>query len=147
MDDMTVVLKAVADQTRLKIVNMLLRRNYCVRALARHLGLTESAVSQHLKVLRDAGLLRGKKKGYFMHYDVNRDALHELAADIEALSCIEREICTPETGGCSYTEQERCHVKNQNCSDEVREYCHGKDSGKGENSHEQYRHCNCQKSK
>ena len=29
MDDMTVVLKAVADQTRLKIVNMLLRRNYC----------------------------------------------------------------------------------------------------------------------
>ena len=50
--DRTLVLKAIADETRLKIITLLLRHNYCVRALARKLELSESGVSQHLKVLR-----------------------------------------------------------------------------------------------
>jgi ArsR family transcriptional regulator len=130
--DRTLVLKAIADETRMKILSLLLRHNYCVRALARKLELSEGAVSQHLKVLRDAGLLSGEKKGYFMHYDINRDVLHALAADIEALTCVERDACKPEAGGCSSTEQERCHVKKQNCSEEVKEFCHGKDFAREE---------------
>ena len=108
--DKTLVLKAIADETRMKILSLLLRHNYCVRALARKLELSEGAISQHLKVLRDAGLLTGEKKGYFMHYDVNREVLHALAADIEELASVEREACTPEEGGCHSSEQERCHV-------------------------------------
>ena len=65
--DRMLVLKAIADETRMKILLLLLRHNYCVRALARKLELSEGAVSQHLKILRDAGLLIGEKKGYFMH--------------------------------------------------------------------------------
>ena len=110
MDDMTVVLKAVADQTRLKIVNMLLRRNYCVRALARHLGLTESAVSQHLKVLRDAGLIVGEKRGYFMHYDVDRRQLRALAVRFEELAEIQREVCQPDAGECPQKEYVKFQV-------------------------------------
>lgn len=143
--DRTLILKAIADETRMKILLLLLRHNYCVRALARKLELSEGAVSQHLKVLRDAGLLIGEKKGYFMHYDVNRDILHALAADIEALASIEREVCTPEEGGCHSSEQERCHVQKQNCGEEVREFCHGKDFAKGETNHEHHRHCHCHK--
>ncbi|WP_294857077.1 helix-turn-helix transcriptional regulator [uncultured Oscillibacter sp.] len=144
--DKTLVLKAIADETRMKILSLLLRHNYCVRALARKLELSEGAISQHLKVLRDAGLLTGEKKGYFMHYDVNREVLHALAADIEELASVEREACTPEEGGCHSSEQERCHVQKQNCSEEVKESCHGKDFAKGEGSHEHHGHCNCHRS-
>ncbi|HHX95292.1 MAG TPA: winged helix-turn-helix transcriptional regulator [Clostridia bacterium] len=93
------VLKAVADETRMNIIKLLLRHNYCVRALASTLGLTEATVSGHLKILREAGLLVGEKRGYFMHYDVNRSALRELASFFETLSEMEREKCTPENGG------------------------------------------------
>lgn len=144
--DKTLVLKAIADETRMKILSLLLRHNYCVRALARKLELSEGAISQHLKVLRDAGLLTGEKKGYFMHYDVNREVLHALAADIEELASVEREACTPEEGGCHSSEQERCHAQKQNCSEEVKEFCHGKDFAKGEGGHEHHGHCNCHRS-
>lgn len=145
--DRVLVLKAIADETRMNILTLLLQHNYCVRALARKLNLSEAAISQHLKVLREAGLLIGEKRGYFMHYDVNRNVLHELAADIEELAAIERELCTPESGGGHTSEQELCHVQKQKCSAEVKEFCHGSDFElKGESHHERHGHCNCHKS-
>jgi predicted transcriptional regulator len=44
----------------MNILTLLLRNNYCVRTLANELNLTEATISQHLKVLREAGLLVGK---------------------------------------------------------------------------------------
>ena len=126
--DKTLVLKAIADETRMKILVLLLKHSYCVRALAKKLELTEATISQHLKVLREAGLLIGEKRGYFMHYDVERAVLHELSAEIEALAAIERLECTPEVGKCSPPEDQKCHVKGE-CSKQTKEFCHGKDSG------------------
>ena len=140
--DRTLVLKAIADETRMKILTLLLKHNYCVRALARNLGLTEATISQHLKVLREAGLLVGEKRGYFMHYDVERNVLHELAAEIEALAAIEREACTPEMGGCEPSEQANCHVKGD-CRDETKEFCHGTNHSEG---NEHHGNCKCHKS-
>ena len=126
------VLKAIADETRMKILILLLKHNYCVRALAENLELTESAISQHLKVLREAGLLNGEKRGYFMHYDVERAVLRELAGDIDALAAIKREACTQGKGGWRASEHEKCHVKGK-CSEEVIEFCHGISKGDGNN--------------
>ena len=140
--DKLIVLKAVSDETRLKILTLLLKHNYCVRALARKLGLTEATISQHLKVLREAGLLTGEKRGYFMHYDVERAALHALAAEIKALAAIEREACTPEAGGCQPAEHSNCHAKGD-CSDEAKEFCHGKKHNKVGGHHG---NCKCHKS-
>lgn len=144
--DQTLVLKAIADETRMKILSLLLRRGYCVRALARKLELSEGAVSQHLKVLRDAGLLTGEKKGYFMHYAVNRDVLHALAAELEALACVEREACTPEEGGCPSPERERCHVQKRNGGGQALESCHGKEFAEGGKGREHHGHCRCHQS-
>lgn len=142
--DQLLVLKAISDESRMKILTLLLQHNYCVRALARKLNLSEAAISQHIKILRDAGLLMGKKQGYFMHYDVNRSALHELAAHIEGLTAIKRENCNSENGGCHKTERERCHIQKQICSSEAKELCHGENTGtRGEERHE---HCHCHKS-
>lgn len=127
--EVTKVLKAIADETRFKILILLLQHNYCVRALSRKLELSESAISQHLKVLREVGLLVGEKKGYFMHYDVDRNTLHELASKIEELAAIEREVCNPENVGCESSERKRCHVQksSHNCSNKVQSFCHDED--------------------
>lgn len=66
--ELTTALKALADDNRLLILRLLGRRDYCVRALARQLGISQAAVSQHLKVLRQAGLVSSEKRGYFTHY-------------------------------------------------------------------------------
>jgi len=79
------VLKALADNTRYKIIKLLLRREFCVRALSRRLGISEPAVSQHLKVLRSAHLVNGQKKGYYTHYSVDRGKLKELSNQLTEL--------------------------------------------------------------
>ena len=132
--DRSLVLKAIADETRMKLLALLLKRNYCVRALARNLGLTEATISQHLKVLREAGLLVGEKRGYFMHYKVESTTLRKLATEIEALAAIVQEPCSPEMGGCKPSEHEKCHVKGD-CSDETKEFCHGRNHNEGDNHH------------
>lgn len=141
--DRVKVLKAIADETRMKILLLLLKNGYCVRGLANKLNLSEATISQHLKVMREAGLLAGEKRGYFMHYNVERTVLHELAGEIEALAAIEREACiTDERGNCSVVRRGDCHKKGQ-CGNDVREFCHGKDYNKEDEHHE---NCQCHKS-
>ena len=82
----TAVLKALAEERRLRMVELLLRKERCVRDLARELGISESAASQHLKALREAGLLTGVKRGYFTHYEVDREVLRRLAGELAALA-------------------------------------------------------------
>ena len=69
---------ALADTTRLKLVKLLCRQSenvLCVNALAGLLGVTQSAVSQHLRVLRVVGLVKAERRGYHIHYFMNLEAL------------------------------------------------------------------------
>jgi DNA-binding transcriptional ArsR family regulator len=79
-------LKALADENRLKLVALLLSHNLCVGALAKRLEISEAAVSQHLQVLRKAGLVKGEKRGYWTHYRVERDVLRQLADQLDKLA-------------------------------------------------------------
>ena len=79
-------LKALADENRLKLVHLLLTQDLCVGALAHRIGITEAAVSQHLQVLRKAGLIRGEKRGYWTHYAVERKVLMDLAERLKAIA-------------------------------------------------------------
>ena len=68
----------VTEPTRYKILQLLSEHNYCVCAIAKKLGISASAVSQHMRVLKQAGVVSGQKLGYQMHYRINRDALINL---------------------------------------------------------------------
>lgn len=72
------MLKALGGPMRLKIFHCLLERKHCVRSLSRELGISESAVSQHLKVMREAGLIYGERHGYHIHYLPKQEALDRL---------------------------------------------------------------------
>ncbi len=68
-------MKVLAVETRVRAVALLKGRALCVNALARRLGITPGAASQHLRVLRDADLVRDERRGYFVHYRTNPEAL------------------------------------------------------------------------
>ena len=86
MEILLEVLKALSDETRLNILTQLLTHDFCVGVLAERVGISEAAVSQHLQVLRLAGLVTGEKRGYFTHYSVDRDLLKNTADDLIKLS-------------------------------------------------------------
>ena len=69
------MLKALGEPMRFKIYGCLLERKHCVRSLSKKLGITESAISQHIKVMKEAGLVYGEKYGYHMHYLPSQEAL------------------------------------------------------------------------
>jgi len=77
------IFKALSDPTRLRLIKLLNECEpgicsggpLCVNALANRLGVTQSAVSQHLRILRQAGLVRGERHGSFMHYALDPKGL------------------------------------------------------------------------
>jgi len=88
------ILKALSDETRYSMVRLLVKHDFCVGALATRLNISESAVSQHLRVLRNAGIVKGDKRGYYTHYYVDREVLERAAQKI-----IELSYSTPENKG------------------------------------------------
>jgi DNA-binding transcriptional ArsR family regulator len=70
--------KALSVPVRLKILKLIANRPLCVKAITRFLGISQPAVSQHLAVLRRAGLVTGEKRGYMVHYSFNRSRFEVL---------------------------------------------------------------------
>jgi DNA-binding transcriptional ArsR family regulator len=79
------VLKVLAVGTRVEIVRLLKGRVLCVNALAARLDVTQGAVSQHLRIMRDAGLVVDEKRGYFVHYRLNEKTLVAWREQIDRL--------------------------------------------------------------
>ncbi|MFP4456946.1 MAG: ArsR/SmtB family transcription factor [Clostridia bacterium] len=96
------LLKALSDNTRYKIISMLLYKNYCVRSLSKKLNISESAVSQQLKILKRVNLVECEKRGYFTHYRVNRHILVELSNELINLS--EKKFNSEEDNECCVKE-------------------------------------------
>jgi ArsR family transcriptional regulator, lead/cadmium/zinc/bismuth-responsive transcriptional repressor len=69
--------QALADPTRARILYALIRRPLCVRDLAIIAGVSESAVSHHLRLLRDRRVVKPKRAGQMIYYSVDD---HHLAA-------------------------------------------------------------------
>ena len=62
------VMKAVADATRVKILKMLQHRELCVCEMQTLLGISQPAVSRHLRLLEDADLVRSQKDGMWNNF-------------------------------------------------------------------------------
>lgn len=73
------LIKVIGEPMRYKILQQLLLRKHCVRSLSKKMGVSESAISQHLKIMKNAGLVYGEKYGYHTHYFPNQDAIDLLA--------------------------------------------------------------------
>jgi len=90
-------LKVLAVPTRIAILRLLKSQPLCVGALAARLDVTQGAVSQHLRVMRDAGLLLDDKRGCYVHYRLNARALGAWRPAIDRLLAVSNRKARP---GC-----------------------------------------------
>ena len=75
-----IVFKALGDPIRVRIVEMLARNGeMCVCRIMEGLNMTQPAVSHHLASLKNAGLVKPRKQGQWVHYSLCRTALSETA--------------------------------------------------------------------
>jgi DNA-binding transcriptional ArsR family regulator len=78
-------LLALADPTRRRLYERLRRRSHTVGELARFARVTQPAVSQHLRVLRDARLVADRREGTRRYYRASPEGLAELRRYLESL--------------------------------------------------------------
>lgn len=85
--DPSEMFKVLGGETRIRIIVLLKSRGPLgVKNIAEVLEITPAAVSQHLKVLRQAGLVKNERKGYWIPYSVDEEAL-------ENCRCLLNEVC------------------------------------------------------
>ncbi len=76
---------ALADETRLQIVDRLREGEQCVCDLTDILGTAQSLLSFHLKTLKDAGILRDRREGRWVYYSLSPEAIEDLERLIGSL--------------------------------------------------------------
>jgi DNA-binding transcriptional ArsR family regulator len=84
MTNASAMLTALGDPTRQSIIDALSREPLAVGELARVLPISRPAVSQHLKVLKDVGLVRDRQEGTRRLYQVDPDALAQVRGHLDA---------------------------------------------------------------
>ncbi|WP_370416085.1 ArsR/SmtB family transcription factor [Streptomyces fradiae] len=90
------VLKALADPLRLQIVTLLARESLCTTHLVEETGARQTNLSNHLKVLREAGLVDTEPCGRWTYYHLKPEALSALAGELTRLAAVAQE--TTESG-------------------------------------------------
>jgi ArsR family transcriptional regulator, arsenate/arsenite/antimonite-responsive transcriptional repressor len=84
--DMNEVFKALGDPTRLEIISLLSESNkLCVNVIAERMGMSQPAASQHLKILKNAGILEAQKIGLYVHYSINKNKAVEFQNYFDSL--------------------------------------------------------------
>lgn len=69
--DVAALFAALADPTRARLIHTLLRQELCTCDLAAVLGISESGVSQHLRILRSLHLVKSRRAGKFVYYSLD----------------------------------------------------------------------------
>ena len=71
MQGLIKALKALSDETRLRILKILLERECCVCEIMQALAISQSRVSHNLRILEEAGLLKSRKNGVWIVYSID----------------------------------------------------------------------------
>ncbi|OGW41442.1 MAG: transcriptional regulator [Nitrospirae bacterium GWD2_57_9] len=75
MTDLVMIFKALSDETRLRIIKLLEQGELCVCDITAALDMVQPKVSFHLSALKEAGLIKDRKQGKWIHYSLNEKDL------------------------------------------------------------------------
>ncbi len=75
---MNSVFKALNDETRRKILELLKEKELTAGAIAQHFNISKPSISHHLQLLKNAGLVTFEKKGQFIEYSLNTTIMEDL---------------------------------------------------------------------
>ena len=82
MRDLIKVFKALSDETRIRLLKLLQQRELCVCELMQALNMTQSRVSRNLGILKDAGLVKDRRDGLWVHYSLSEKSFNKYAGPI-----------------------------------------------------------------
>lgn len=77
MKETAELFKILSVDKRIEIIELLKKNTMNVNAIAKRLGVTQSAVSQHLRILKAASLVNDERKGYWIRYSLNHKTLEK----------------------------------------------------------------------
>lgn len=99
MNRLVLAAKALADPTRVRVLSALRGGELCVCELSDALGITQSTLSTHLQVIREADLVKTRREGKWIYYALNDDAGRFLkavfgffAADLDRAPLLRRDV-------------------------------------------------------
>ena len=97
MKEAAELFKILSVDKRIEIIELLKKAAMSVNSIAEALGITQSAVSQHLRVLKAAGLVRDERQGYWIFYSLNREVLEQCRQRLNRVCTCG---CSESTGKC-----------------------------------------------
>lgn len=103
MEKLVKVFKALSDETRLNILLLVSKRSICQKGISKYLGISDSAVSQYIKVLKEVSIITGYKQGYYVLYHINDNIFNKCVSFINSISDTKNILkdITISTIGCS----------------------------------------------
>jgi ArsR family transcriptional regulator len=91
LEQLADALKALAEPTRLKMVALLNTRDCCICELVPLFGISQPAVSKHMRRLKAAGLVRETRKGMWVFYSLDKDRLAAIGVSLSQLPDLREE--------------------------------------------------------
>ncbi len=85
MQDLIKVMKALSDETRLRILKVLLEKECCVCEVMQALDISQSRASRNLGILQEAGFLKAKRDGMWIVYSVDCQTANQYATSLAEL--------------------------------------------------------------
>jgi ArsR family transcriptional regulator len=85
MNDLISVFKALSDETRFKIFEMLKGGSLCACKILEKFNFTQPTLSYHMKTLTDCGIVECIKKGTWCHYNINKEKVNEIKKYLDTI--------------------------------------------------------------
>jgi ArsR family transcriptional regulator len=82
MRDLAKLFKALSDETRIRILKVLLQRECCVCEVMQALDISQSRASRNLGILEDAGFIKSKRDGLWIVYSIDKQRMNSYAAPL-----------------------------------------------------------------
>lgn len=76
--DFAALFKALSDETRLKIIDMLSCGELCACDILKPFNITQPTLSYHMKILTECGIVNADRRGAWMHYTLNDDVVKQI---------------------------------------------------------------------
>jgi ArsR family transcriptional regulator len=103
--DFALLFKAMSDETRLKIIDMLSCGELCACDILKSFNITQPTLSYHMKILTESGIVNGNREGAWMRYTLNDNATRSISEFWNMLSSSEENcIC-----------HSNCNTQGNNC--------------------------------
>ena len=85
IQEMVVIFKALSDENRIRILEMLRSGEKCACKLLEELNITQPTLSHHMKILCDSGLVNGRKEGKWMYYSIRCEGVRKVRTLMQGL--------------------------------------------------------------